>query len=280
METVIIICMISSGFLLVVSTFGNSVVHPLEQTTQSFGSSLASFSSEPASVEAPNHWTVQLFSHLMTVGLLALLAIGFGYYRFRPAKPEPGVKSTILNQLQKQIQNRGNAQSARLLEKRERIFRAFSSDSRSLLHNAIVAGDIMSLSPTCVTPDTPKHAIVKRMRSTDLHHLMVCDASGKLVGIISDRDLNKKNCLSAEEMMTADPFTTDVESDINETISLILVNRISCIPVLDGNRLVGVISSSDICVTLQCTLSLLNSLFSITDQDPSCTGKVQEPVMT
>lgn len=279
-ESVIIICMISSGFILVISKFGSSVVHPLEQTAQSFGGSLASVSSEHPSVEPPNNWTFQPFSHSVTVGLLALIAIAFGYLRYRPAKPEPGIKGTILNQLQKQIQNRGSPQSARLLEKRERIFRAFSGDSRSLLCNAIVAGDIMSLSPTCVSPETPKHTIVNRMRSADLRHLMVCDAPGNLVGIISDRDLNKKNCLSAEEMMTADPFTTDVESDISETISMILGNRISCIPVLNGKNLVGVISSSDICVTLQCTLSLLNSLFSPTDQNRSQTGNVQDPVRT
>ena len=99
------------------------------------------------------------------------------------------------------------------------------------------------------------------IKTAGIHHLLVTDED-KLVGIISDRDLHKPKCMTARDMMTSNPLTIQTDSEINDAISLMITNRFSAVPVMDGEKLVGLISTSDIAVTLQCLTSLLSSLFS------------------
>lgn len=87
---------------------------------------------------------------------------------------------------------------------------------------------------------------------------------GKLVGVVTDRDVKKasasiiaalKPCdihetaeIKIKEIMTGDPMTVPFDLTIEETAETILLNKISGMPVLDHERdLVGIITLSDIC---------------------------------
>lgn len=151
----------------------------------------------------------------------------------------------------------GYGSNNRLLEKRERIFRAFSSNWSTILRESITAGDIMSPSPAAVLPDTPKVRVVAQMRRASINHLLVNDSNARLIGILSDRDWLKEGTKMAADMMTPNPLTVQVWDKLDSIISLMVVNRISCVPVLRGTEVVGVITITDIAVTLQCMLALI-----------------------
>lgn len=78
-------------------------------------------------------------------------------------------------------------------------------------------------------------------------------AGGKLVGMIVQHDIEK--ALRAPEIlpetpvdwvMTRPPMTTSPEADLSEAINLLIEKKISGLPVLKEQELVGIISETDV----------------------------------
>ena len=88
--------------------------------------------------------------------------------------------------------------------------------------------------------------------------------NGKLVGVITDRDLKRASASDAttlavhellnilskikiKEIMTKDPITVPPDYTIEETAEVLMKNKISGVPVVDkGGQVVGVITQNDI----------------------------------
>jgi acetoin utilization protein AcuB len=95
------------------------------------------------------------------------------------------------------------------------------------------------------------------------HHLLVIE-SGRLVGVVSDRDLLKAlspnigtmsetyNDLATlnkrvHQVMTRKPITLRPEAPVGDAVMLFINNRVSCIPIVDReSRPVGIVSWRDI----------------------------------
>jgi acetoin utilization protein AcuB len=90
------------------------------------------------------------------------------------------------------------------------------------------------------------------------HHILVVE-NEQLKGIISKNDLLKwysdnasrgvipdRNQIIAADIMTTDPITLDVDDSIGLAADIILSNKLHAIPVLDGQMLMGIITSHDI----------------------------------
>lgn len=88
-------------------------------------------------------------------------------------------------------------------------------------------------------------------------------AKGKLVGVITDRDLKRASASNASaldvyellyllskirvrEIMTQDPVTVPPDFTVEETAEILLHQKISGVPVVAGGAVVGVITQSDI----------------------------------
>ncbi|MBZ2171021.1 CBS domain-containing protein [Nitratidesulfovibrio sp. SRB-5] len=115
-----------------------------------------------------------------------------------------------------------------------------------------------------VTPDTSMMKASKILKENRIRRLPVVDAEGRLIGIVSDRDIKEASPSKAttldmhelyyllseikvKDIMTRDPFTVRADDTV-ETVALNMIEkRIGGLPVIDdAGKLVGIISDSDV----------------------------------
>lgn len=107
--------------------------------------------------------------------------------------------------------------------------------------------DLMSTALITVEADEPVGEARADMELGSIRHLPVLD-HGKLVGIVSDRDLirSRKRPTRVREVMSRDLVTTRPQSPAHTAASLMLDHRIGSVPVVDDNgALVGMVTLTD-----------------------------------
>jgi len=118
-----------------------------------------------------------------------------------------------------------------------------------------------------VTPHTPVEQALKRMRDEKVRRFPVVDDDGKLIGIVSDKDLlyaapSPATSLSIYELhylysritvgqvMTREVVTVDESDPIEEAARIMVDSKIGGVPVMREGKLVGIITETDIFKTL------------------------------
>ena len=113
---------------------------------------------------------------------------------------------------------------------------------------------IMKRDIACVTNDDPTQIAAARMQAHNIGFLPVCDARGRVVGTLTDRDIairlvadNRPASTRVDEIMTREVVACSPSDDVHLAEQLMgrhKKSRIICID--DDGRPVGVISLSDI----------------------------------
>jgi CBS domain-containing protein len=110
-------------------------------------------------------------------------------------------------------------------------------------------GHLMRQSPVVVCSTDTLETARTRMLEAECRHLPVVDGS-QVVGILSDRDLQAYlghlNHTRVNAVMTPDPTTVSVETPTTEAARIMLDRRVRALPVVDGERLVGIVTTSDV----------------------------------
>jgi CBS domain-containing protein len=123
--------------------------------------------------------------------------------------------------------------------------------------------DVMSSPVITIPPHTRLPAIKLVMKHKRVHRLPVVDGN-RLVGIITLGDVRNAfpsdapivgavestyllMSVRAEAVMRTDVITIAHDAPLAQAAQLFLRHRISGLPVLDGDRLVGIITKSDLC---------------------------------
>jgi acetoin utilization protein AcuB len=121
---------------------------------------------------------------------------------------------------------------------------------------------IMTREVVTVAPDTALSEVRAHLHEGGFRHLLVVE-EGALIGVISDRDVLR--ALSpfldtyseehrdvrtlarpAREIMRAEPVTVAPGTDVEEAASLVLDHKISSLPVVEGNEIVGIVTTKDL----------------------------------
>lgn len=118
---------------------------------------------------------------------------------------------------------------------------------------------LMTPAPLTVATTATAADAGRTMASRHLRHLPVVDADGRLVGILSDRDLrgpligghDSKPAVTADTpvtaLMTPAPITAGPDDDVGTVARVIVEHRVSALPVIDADRrLVGILSVVDV----------------------------------
>ena len=94
--------------------------------------------------------------------------------------------------------------------------------------------------------DSCEEALIA-LEEEDFHHLPVTDGEGRLVGIVSDRDLLQNRAAKVGELMTKRVLTATLEADLQEVAQHLTEERVHCLVVVNEQlEPIGIVTSFDI----------------------------------
>jgi CBS domain-containing protein len=147
-----------------------------------------------------------------------------------------------------------------VFQKRQAILRILTGHVDILFDDGMYVKHLMSRKISTIEPRADVQQVRDRMQNERIRHLLVCEKNGRLIGVISDRDLHNVQAKTAEDMMTANPITVEPNSLVSPAVTLLINRRISCLPVVDGEQLVGLLTTTDLLMALQCALQALHKV--------------------
>ena len=154
----------------------------------------------------------------------------------------------------------------KIYDKRTTLLSEMGDEFGHVMEGSFEVFHLMSTKNKTVTPDATADSVRSTMSKNKMHHMLVCDGN-QLVGVISDRDLSKVSAKTASDLMTRDPITVGPSNCLIPTISTLINNRISCLPVTVDGELKGVLTRTDLLVAYQCTLQLMTKLRHVSEFD-------------
>ena len=121
---------------------------------------------------------------------------------------------------------------------------------------------LMTWEVATVLPDADTEEAWNLMSDRQLRHLVVVDRDGELLGVVSHRDLLRhalieqadlpryveRTLLSrtrVREVMIHAVVTAEPEQEAADAARTLFDNKIGCLPVVEGNRVVGILTESD-----------------------------------
>jgi CBS domain-containing protein len=114
------------------------------------------------------------------------------------------------------------------------------------------AHTVMAQDLVTVTPDTPVHEAMALLVERNITGLPVVDAEHRLAGIVSEKDLLRELYGASDtSRQVRDVMTTEVtafrpDDELTDICECLLNNSFRRVPILDGDRLVGIVSRRDI----------------------------------
>ena len=102
---------------------------------------------------------------------------------------------------------------------------------------------------TCRPDDTIKMAAVM-LRSNHIGAMPVCDENGRMLGLLSERDIVRgvadadaeALAMTVDDLMIRDVVTCRPDDDVADVIRVMFKNKIRHLPVIDEGRVCGMVS--------------------------------------
>lgn len=149
-------------------------------------------------------------------------------------------------------------------------------DFASLLVEALdpgkTAGDVMTAPAVACRQEAFFEEVAETLANRDISGMPVVDSVGKVVGVVSERDLAyalggpmvrlalrrhserplrgvadlPRGARRARDIMTIPALTISVDTQLDQLARLMRVHQINRLPVVEGDRLVGVVTRGDV----------------------------------
>jgi len=131
--------------------------------------------------------------------------------------------------------------------------------------------DLMQISVATVRVNETLTVVDDLMKTGWVRHLPVVDATDRVLGVITQRDVLRASMSSVasadpvahqrwlghvhvHDVMTKKPITVEPEADLSEAIEKLLLGKFGCLPVVEQGKLVGLITETDLLRYLQTLL--------------------------
>ena len=122
--------------------------------------------------------------------------------------------------------------------------------------------DLMTTEVVALNPDDDLGTLRDLMVDRHVRHVPVVDADGEIVGLVTHRDLLRSSLIEqadtplfieqamltrtrVRDVMTADVETVPADADLREAAQIMFENKFGCLPVVEGRRLVGILTEAD-----------------------------------
>ena len=113
--------------------------------------------------------------------------------------------------------------------------------------------ELMTANPTTCEPSTTVVDAARVMASEDVGPVPIVDG-GRLVGIVTDRDIvvrviaegQDPSSATIGDIASSDLVTVAAETDLEEAERLMAQHQVRRLPVVEGDRLVGIVAQADI----------------------------------
>jgi CBS domain-containing protein len=119
---------------------------------------------------------------------------------------------------------------------------------------AKTARDVMSADCECIGENESVLDAARKMAELDVGALPICGEDDRLKGMVTDRDLVVKvlakgkdpGSTTAGQLGEGKPVTIGADDSIGEAIDTMKEHKVRRLPVIDGQRLVGIVSQGDL----------------------------------
>ena len=131
----------------------------------------------------------------------------------------------------------------------------------------ILVRDVMSKEVKVVRPDTTVKEVVATMNKFDIGSIIVVQGE-RPVGIITERDILRRlvepclapETLTARYVMTSPVTTISETATIEEAAKLMAKKRVKRLPVMSDEKIVGIVTFTDMVTKVPTLLSILEEL--------------------
>ena len=116
------------------------------------------------------------------------------------------------------------------------------------------ARDLMTDRPTIVRGDTPIADVARKLREDGIGAAVVCDHD-RLQGVVTDRDIAVEVVAQGKDPRTTkagdivsgrETAAAGADDDVDEAVRTMTKHAVRRLPVIDGDRVVGMLSQADI----------------------------------
>jgi CBS domain-containing protein len=128
--------------------------------------------------------------------------------------------------------------------------------------NELRVRDLMTPNVITVQPEDSVASAYDLMLDHRIRHLVVTDGEGDLVGLVTHRDLLRNSLIEQsgrplslqnsvmkrvriEDAMTTEVETAEPGQPLHEAALVMFDNKLGCLPVVEGSRVVGIVTESD-----------------------------------
>lgn len=130
----------------------------------------------------------------------------------------------------------------------------------------ILLGDVMTRQPHSLSPMDQVERADELCKAYNIHHLPVVDIYGRVIGILSKSDLLKISyglslfrnndperfnrtlfaSVLVRDIMTRDVTVLSAEATVADALAIFEQNRFHAIPIVEGDRLIGIVTPIDL----------------------------------
>ena len=133
--------------------------------------------------------------------------------------------------------------------------------------------EIMTSRPVSVGPDEPVSAAARLLSRCNLGAVPVCDAQGRVRGMVTDRDIAMR-CVAmgnspgmkVSEIMSRNIATIEAGESVESAAALMARRQIRRLPVTEKGRLVGMLTLCDLARREDCRMECAGALEAVSAQ--------------
>jgi CBS domain-containing protein len=120
------------------------------------------------------------------------------------------------------------------------------------------AREIMTSGAECIGESETLVDAARKMRDLDIGSMPICGEDDRLKGMITDRDIvvrcvaegKDPSQVRAGELGQGKPVTIGADDSVEETLRTMAQHKVRRLPVIDGHRLIGIVSQGDVAKNL------------------------------